>query len=283
MATVRLRGRAWCVGEGVSLCVRISMLNCLCAHVVRPLLPCWHPHICWCPMSCGLTPQWCVQVVASPAALQQVPLESMLGMLRMLHAIVKPAIGQFIEEESEEGEAVSTTQHPSSSDCHSHTRSCASICACTCSPHATIVPPFPAIAVLLAGTAGSHTHTMPSTPLPPPTNHPLPQGPNPSVLGMLSGLEAAVAALHILTVPGQPHAVYDQDLIEAAVEAARFQLAYNVFPFHDARLRAAVRPQLGARAEDGGGEEDSFETSPKKRGKKRKAPSSAGPRQVFAL
>jgi hypothetical protein len=233
-------------------------------------------------MSCGLTPQRCVQVVASPAALQQVPLESMLGMLRMLHAIVKPAIGQFIEEEREE-EAVSPAQPPS--DCHKSATLTPARVQVYAHSLAAPTPPRPPIPrhccfACWHGTLPRPPHAIHNPFLPRPIT-PRSQGPNPSVLGMLSGLEAAVAALHILTVPGQPHAVYDQDLIEAAVEAARFQLAYNVFPFHDARLRAAARPQLGARTEDGGGEEGSFETSPKKRGKKRKAPSSAGPRQAF--
>ena len=38
-----------------------------------------------------------------------------------------------------------------------------------------------------------------------------------------------------------PPAVYNEDVMESAIELTRFHLTYNAFPFHDARLRAAHR------------------------------------------
>lgn len=36
--------------------------------------------------------------------------------------------------------------------------------------------------------------------------------------------------------------------MEAVLDLVRFQLTYNVYPFHDARLRSAARPKLAAAA-----------------------------------
>ena len=128
----------------------------------------------------------------------------------------------------------------------------------------------------------------------------------------LLAMEAAVAALHILTVPGLPahgkvwavalflsqhfyccsgnpcclplcllqtaptdcqlpksatasplpfvlpSPVYNEDLMESIIEVTRFHITSNAYPFHDARLRAAHRPELGvtdegAEAEGGNG------------------------------
>lgn len=43
-------------------------------------------------------------------------------------------------------------------------------------------------------------------------------------------------------------AVYNEDLMEAVLDLVRFQLTYNIYPFHDARLRSAARPKLAAAA-----------------------------------
>eukprot|EP00887_Chlorella_sp_A99_P005943 scaffold29.g5943.t1 len=73
---------------------------------------------------------------------------------------------------------------------------------------------------------------------------------------VLTGMEAAIAALHIMTVPDMPPPVYNEDVMESIIELTRFHLTFNAFPFHDARLRAAHRPKLGTAGEeedDGGG------------------------------
>ena len=47
-----------------------------------------------------------------------------------------------------------------------------------------------------------------------------------------------------LPAPTPWSAVYSSDLIEAIVEVQRFQLMFNVFPFHEGRFRSSNRPDL---------------------------------------
>jgi len=70
---------------------------------------------------------------------------------------------------------------------------------------------------------------------------------SPHVASALAALEAAVTALRLsVTASTTDVHVVSEEVLEAAVDAARFQLQHNVLPFHDARLRAATRPTLGA-------------------------------------
>lgn len=70
---------------------------------------------------------------------------------------------------------------------------------------------------------------------------------SPHVATALAALEAAVAALRLsVTASTTELHVVSEEVLEAAVDATRFQLQHNVLPFHDARLRAATRPTLGA-------------------------------------
>ncbi|KAL4427666.1 hypothetical protein ABPG75_001755, partial [Micractinium tetrahymenae] len=66
---------------------------------------------------------------------------------------------------------------------------------------------------------------------------------------ILIAVEAAAAALHLMTVPNMPQRVYSEDVLEAVLDMLRFQLTYNIYPFHDARLRSAMRPKLAAAGE----------------------------------
>ena len=73
---------------------------------------------------------------------------------------------------------------------------------------------------------------------------------NPQVATALAALEAAVTALRLsVTASSTETHVVSEEVLEAAVDATRFQLQHNVLPFHDARLRAATRPTLGAAAD----------------------------------
>lgn len=58
--------------------------------------------------------------------------------------------------------------------------------------------------------------------------------------------------------------------MEAALDLLRFQLAYNVYPFHDARLRSATRPKLAAE-DDAAAAEAEAGGAKKPRGRKAKA------------
>jgi hypothetical protein len=74
---------------------------------------------------------------------------------------------------------------------------------------------------------------------------------SPHVASALAALEAAVAALRLsVTASTTELHVVSEEVLEAAVDATRFQLQHNVLPFHDARLRAATRPTLGGSAAD---------------------------------
>jgi cohesin loading factor subunit SCC2 len=42
--------------------------------------------------------------------------------------------------------------------------------------------------------------------------------------------------------------VYNEDVMEAVLDTLRFQLTYNIYPFHDPRLCSAARPQLAQAA-----------------------------------
>lgn len=70
---------------------------------------------------------------------------------------------------------------------------------------------------------------------------------NPQVVTVLGAMEAAVAALRLsVAALGSSEHVVSEEVLEAAVEVTRFQLQHNILPFHDARLRAATRPELGS-------------------------------------
>jgi hypothetical protein len=69
---------------------------------------------------------------------------------------------------------------------------------------------------------------------------------SPQVASALAALEAAVVALRLSVNASTTELhVVSEEVLEAAVDATRFQLQHNVLPFHDARLRAATRPTLG--------------------------------------
>lgn len=40
--------------------------------------------------------------------------------------------------------------------------------------------------------------------------------------------------------------MYSEEVAEAVLDMLRFQLTYNIYPFHDTRLRSAMRPKLAA-------------------------------------
>lgn len=70
---------------------------------------------------------------------------------------------------------------------------------------------------------------------------------SPHVASALAALEAVVTALRLSVAASTTKLhVVSEEVLEAAVDATRFQLQHNVLPFHDARLRAATRPDLGA-------------------------------------
>lgn len=58
--------------------------------------------------------------------------------------------------------------------------------------------------------------------------------------------------------------------MESVLDLLRFQLSYNVYPFHDARLRSATRPKLAA-ADEAAAAEAEAGSGKKPRGKKAKA------------
>jgi hypothetical protein len=77
-----------------------------------------------------------------------------------------------------------------------------------------------------------------------------------------------------------------EEVVDAAVGAVRFHLQYNVLPFHDARLRAMGRPDLGrpdlaAAPGDEGDPEDAAAT-PTTGGKKRKKPAASAAKETKA-
>lgn len=39
--------------------------------------------------------------------------------------------------------------------------------------------------------------------------------------------------------------MYNEELLEAIINLAKFQLQHNIYAFHDARFRGANRPALG--------------------------------------
>ena len=69
--------------------------------------------------------------------------------------------------------------------------------------------------------------------------------------------------------------------MEAVLDLLRFQLTYNIYPFHDARLRAAARPQLAAAAEEAEAAAGGAGTGKKRSAKKAKAAGAAGLRWVL--
>ncbi|PRW45458.1 nipped-B isoform X2 [Chlorella sorokiniana] len=92
---------------------------------------------------------------------------------------------------------------------------------------------------------------------------------HPRAQKVLVAVEAAAAALHIMTVPDMPPRVYSEDAMDAVLDLVRFQLSYNIYPFHDARLRSATRPKLAATDEEAAAAEAAG--GAKKRGKKARA------------
>ena len=50
---------------------------------------------------------------------------------------------------------------------------------------------------------------------------------------VLRAVEAALAALHILTAPNMPKRTYLEDVIERIVQLARFQLQHSIYPAYD--------------------------------------------------
>lgn len=64
--------------------------------------------------------------------------------------------------------------------------------------------------------------------------------------------------------------MYSEDATEAVLDLMRFQLTYNVYPFHDARLRSGARPKLAASEEAAAANAEGAGTG-KKRGKKARA------------
>jgi hypothetical protein len=69
--------------------------------------------------------------------------------------------------------------------------------------------------------------------------------------------------------------------MEAVLDLLRFQLTCNIYPFHDARLRAAARPQLAAAAEEAEAAAGGAGTGKKRSAKKAKAAGAAGLRWVL--
>ena len=65
-------------------------------------------------------------------------------------------------------------------------------------------------------------------------------------------------------------AVYSEDAAEAILDLMRFQLTYNIYPFHDARLRSGARPKLAATEEAAAAAAEEAGAG-KKRGKKARA------------
>ncbi len=67
-------------------------------------------------------------------------------------------------------------------------------------------------------------------------------------MAILVATEASVACLYMLTSPDMPKQVYQEDIIEAIMDSAKFNLLSNVLAFHDARICAAHRPQMASGA-----------------------------------
>lgn len=64
--------------------------------------------------------------------------------------------------------------------------------------------------------------------------------------------------------------MYSEDAMDAVLDLVRFQLTYNIYPFHDARLRSAARPPLAAADEEAAAAAEAAGAG-KKRGKKARA------------
>ena len=62
------------------------------------------------------------------------------------------------------------------------------------------------------------------------------------------------------------------------LDLLRFQLTYNVYPFHDARLRSATRPKLAAAGEAAAAAAEEAATAKGKRRPAKKALSAVGVR-----
>ncbi|PSC68988.1 nipped-B B isoform X2 [Micractinium conductrix] len=99
---------------------------------------------------------------------------------------------------------------------------------------------------------------------------------SPHAQRILAAMEAAGAALHLMTVPDMPQRVYSEDAAEAVLDLLRFQLTYNVYPFHDARLRSATRPKLAAAGEAAAAAAEEAATAKGKRRPAKKALSAVG-------
>ncbi len=63
----------------------------------------------------------------------------------------------------------------------------------------------------------------------------------PAVAASLLALEAAACSLQILSAPGLPSELYQQELLDACLATIKFQLQYNVLVFHDLRYRRLYR------------------------------------------
>lgn len=61
--------------------------------------------------------------------------------------------------------------------------------------------------------------------------------------------------------------MYSEDAMDAVLDLVRFHLTYNIYPFHDARLRSAARPPLAAADEEAAAAAEAAGAG-KKRGKK---------------
>ena len=61
---------------------------------------------------------------------------------------------------------------------------------------------------------------------------------------VLRAVEAALAALHILTAPNMPKRAYLEDVIERIVQLARFQLQHSIYPAYDPVYRTESKREV---------------------------------------
>lgn len=62
----------------------------------------------------------------------------------------------------------------------------------------------------------------------------------------MRAVEAALAALHILTAPNMPKRAYLEDVIERIVQLARFQLQHSVYPAYDPVYRTEKKDSISS-------------------------------------
>lgn len=61
---------------------------------------------------------------------------------------------------------------------------------------------------------------------------------------VLRAVEAALAALHILTAQNMPKRAYLEDVIERIVQLARFQLQHSIYPAYDPVYRTESKKDI---------------------------------------